>query len=83
MEDVQDRMNTIRGHAAGKSKGLMINTSLFRQIVKRMQAFGLVTLEIMSMRITDNVFLQTTIYEDEVITAFGRLDFFRQVCERN
>jgi len=83
MEDVQDRMNTIRGHAAKRSRAELINTSLFRQIVKRMQAFGLVTMEIMPMRITDNVFLQTTIYEDEIITAFGQIDYFRNVAEKN
>ena len=48
-----------------------------------MQAFGLVTMEIMPMRITENVYLQTTIYEDEIITAFGQMPFFRQVCDRN
>ena len=62
MEDVQDRINTIRNQAEQRSRQNHINTNLFRQIVKRMQAFGLISMEIMNTRITDNVFLQTSIY---------------------
>ena len=73
MDTVQDRANVIRYQADRIGKQIPIKSSLFREIVKRMQAFGLVNMEIMPQRITDNVFLQTTIYEDEIVNAFKNL----------
>lgn len=57
IDNVQDRINTIRRQAFGVGRTVPIKTSLFREIVKRMQAFGLITMEIMPQRFIDNVFL--------------------------
>ena len=47
-----------------------IKSSIFREIVKRLQAFGLVNLQIENSKITDNVFLQLHVFDDELITGF-------------
>lgn len=83
MENVQDRLNTIRRQADGRSRGIQINTTLYRNIVKRMQAFGLIQMEIMSTRIIDNVFLQTSIYSDEIVNAFGDHAYVLNVARFN
>ena len=47
-----------------------LKTSVFREIVKRMQAFGLLNLQIDSSKITDNVFLHLNVFDDELVTGF-------------
>ena len=47
-----------------------LNSSVFREIVKRLQAFGLLTLQIESSKITENVFLQLNVFDDELVTGF-------------
>jgi hypothetical protein len=81
LEDVQDRINTLRKQIDQWVQP--IHTSLFRQIVKRLQAFGLVSMEIMPNRIIDNVFLQTSLYEDELVTAFKELEYVKVIAEKN
>ena len=51
----------------------MIKSSVFREIVKRLQAFGLVSLHIEHQKITDNVHLSLLIFNDELVTAFKRM----------
>lgn len=83
IDNVQDRINTIRRQAFGVGRTVPIKTSLFREIVKRMQAFGLITMEIMPQRFIDNVFLQTTIFEDEIVNGFQDFDFVRIIANSN
>ena len=45
IDKVQDRMNSLRVHLNNRCE---IKTSMFREIVKRMQAIGLISMEIMS-----------------------------------
>jgi hypothetical protein len=40
-------------------------------------------MEIMANRIIDNVFLQTSLYEDELVTAFKDLSFVKIIAECN
>jgi|LakMenE01Jun11ns_1017448.scaffolds.fasta_scaffold9367947_1 hypothetical protein len=76
IDNVQDRLNILRGQACGyRCEG--IKTSIFREITKRMQAFGLITMEILTQRIQDDVHLQTAIYEDEIVNAFKKVDYVR------
>lgn len=46
-----------------------MHTSQFREIVKRLQAFGLVFMHIESRRIVDDVTVQLCIMNDELIGA--------------
>lgn len=48
-----------------------------------MQAFGLISMEIMSQRITDSVFLQTKIFEDELVNAFKDVEYVRVLARYN
>jgi len=82
IDNVQDRLNTLRRQTCG-FKCKPINTSLFREIVKRMQAFGLITMEILTQRIQDDVHLQTAIYEDEIVNAFKKVDYVREISNFN
>ncbi len=50
-------------------KGL--TSSTFREIVKRLQAFGLVNLQIEN-KICDNCFLQLHVFDDELVTGFAQ-----------
>ena len=47
-----------------------LKTSVFREIVKRLQAFGLLTLQIENNKITENCFLQLNVFDDELVTGF-------------
>lgn len=47
-----------------------LTSSVFREIVKRLQAFGLVNMQIEANKITDNVFLQLNVFDDELVTGF-------------
>lgn len=40
-------------------------------------------MEIMTNRIIDNVFLQTSLYEDELVTAFKDVNYVRIISEKN
>ena len=46
-----------------------LTSSIFREIVKRLQAFGLLTLQIEN-KIVDNCFLQLNVFDDELVTGF-------------
>lgn len=46
-----------------------LTSSVFREIVKRMQAFGLLNLQIEN-KIVDNVFLQLNVFDDELVSGF-------------
>lgn len=45
-------------------------TNAFREIVKRLHSFGLVSVLVESSKITDNVHLQLFVYYDELRQAF-------------
>ena len=57
-----------------------MQSSLFLQIVKRMQAFGVLSLRIDDTKIADNTHLQLLIYKDELVSAFKKMDFVKKVA---
>lgn len=77
MDSVQDRCNAILRDILGWQSKLQTGT--YREIVKRLQAFGLINMTIESHKITDNVHLQLCIYNDELVTAFKDKDFVIKV----
>jgi ribosomal protein S25 len=52
-----------------------IQTHIFREIIKRLQAFGLITMTIEHSKITENVFLQLSLYKDDMVNGFKEKDF--------
>ena len=56
-------------------------TAIFREIVKRMQAFGLIALTVEN-RICDNIFLQLHVFDDELVTGFLEKEEARKIAER-
>jgi hypothetical protein len=57
-----------------------IQTNIFREIIKRLQAFGLVNLTIEHCKITENVHLQLMVFGDELVTAFKDKDYVIKVA---
>ena len=57
----------------------IIKSSVFREIVKRLQAFGLVSLQIEHQKLTDNVHLQLLIFNDELATAYKEIKSYDYV----
>ena len=78
LDHVQDRCNYFL-RSVLRYPGL--KSSIFREIVKRLQAFGLVNLQIEHSKITDNVFLQLHIFNDEFVTAFKGAKGYEYVQE--
>ena len=61
-------------------KDVIFTTSMFREIVKRLQAFGLINLTIDTHKITDNSHLQSFVQFDEARLAFEFDQIFQ--CEK-
>ena len=59
-----------------------LTSSVFREIVKRMQAFGLVNLQIENNKITDNIFLQLHVFDDELISGFLKKPEAQKIAQR-
>jgi hypothetical protein len=57
-------------------KSRVLPTNTFREIVKRLHSFGLVSLQVESNKITDNVFLQLFVYYDEILQAFEKNEVY-------
>jgi hypothetical protein len=68
LDDVQDKVNFIMTAAFYRQASL--KTNVFHEIVKRLQAFGLIAMEIMNSRLVDNVHLRIQIFEDEIKNGF-------------
>ena len=49
---------------------MKFTTTTFREIVKKLQAFGLINIMIEQHKLTDNTFIQLFIYFDELKNAF-------------
>lgn len=64
LNDVQTRCDTMLKHMEWKHQS--ISTNVFREIVKRLHSFGLVSMQIENTKITDNVWLQLYVYFDEL-----------------
>jgi len=58
-------------------KNVKFTTSIFRDIVKRLQAFGLINLIVETCYITDNVHLQCFLYDDEIKNAFEHHEVYK------
>ena len=59
-----------------------LTSSVFREIVKRLQAFGLVNMQIEMNKITDNVFLQLQVFDDELVTGFIDKEEARKIASK-
>ena len=51
-------------------------TTIFREIVKRLQAFGLINLMVESHKLVDNTTIQLYIYFDELRNAFEQNEIY-------
>jgi hypothetical protein len=78
LDNVHDRCNAILRQVLGWSS--KIQTNIFREIIKRLQAFGLVNLTIEHCKITENVHLQLMVFGDELVTAFKDKDYVIKVA---
>ena len=47
-----------------------LKSSVFREVVKRLQAFGLLTLQIESNKISSNTYLHLNVFDDELVSGF-------------
>lgn len=57
-----------------------IETFKFREIVKRLQAFGLVRFKIEHSKIVDNIYLNLgCVYKDDIVNGFKNKDFVLKV----
>ena len=65
-----DRVYKKANYVFFTQKMIGFTSSIFREIVKRLQAFGLVNLQIENSKITDNVFLQLNVFDDELVSGF-------------
>ena len=76
MDRVQRKVNYLFNseHLTG------LSTNTFREIVKRMQAFGLLNLQLES-KIIDNCFLQLNVFDDELVSGFLDKEEARKVAE--
>lgn len=68
LDKVQERVDNMLPLLEWRHK--TIPTNAFREIVKRLHSFGLVSLQVESSKITDNVHLQLFVYYDELRQAF-------------
>ena len=55
-----------------------LTTQMFREIVKRLQSFGLINLIVEASKITDNSHVQMLIYFDELKNAFECDEIYKQ-----
>jgi len=53
-------------------------TSMYREIIKRLQAFGLINLIVETSKITDNSYLQLFVYFDEMRNAFSKNEIYQE-----
>jgi len=73
LDDVHDRCNHFLRQVLGWQAKLQ--TQVFREIVKRLQAFGLVALTIEHSKICNNVNLQLLCFKDELKSAYANTDY--------
>jgi len=68
IDDLQARCQAILRDIGWQAK---FQTHIFREIVKRLQAFGLVSMQIEHNKISDNVHLQLSVYKDDIVNGFS------------
>jgi hypothetical protein len=68
LEKVQDRVDSMLTVLEWKHR--TIPTNAFREIIKRLHSFGLISLNVESNKITENVYLQLFVYYDELRQAY-------------
>lgn len=71
IDDLQGRCQSILRDIGWQAK---FQTHIFREIVKRLQAFGLVSMQIEHNKISDNVHLQLNVYKDDIVNGFSHDD---------
>ena len=71
--------NTQQLSLSNKRNNKQIPQGIFREIVKRLQSFGIltVTVETAGGKIIDNVFTQLVIYHDEITAAFEENEIYQ------
>ena len=57
-----------------------VQTSTFCEVIKRLQAFGLVKMQVERSKITDNVHLQLGVYKDDIANGFKDKDYVHMVA---
>ena len=65
-----DKVMRRANYLFGQQQMTGLPSSIFREIVKRLQAFGLIGLHIETNKIVDNVFLSLQVFDDELVTGF-------------
>ena len=67
LDDVLDRFNSMQAILSGAR----VQGHMFREMVKRLQAFGIVLMQIEHSKICENVHLQLNVYNDDVVSGLG------------
>ena len=76
IDKVQDRCDIMLQQLDWNVKVLPSNT--FREIVKRLQSFGILNLIIENSKVTDNVFLQLFLYQDEINKTYENHEVYQK-----
>lgn len=76
LEKVQDRVDNMLTVLEWKYQA--IPTNVFREIVKRLHSFGLVSLQFEPNKIIENVYLLVFIYYDEIKQAFEKHEVYQR-----
>ena len=53
-----------------------ISTNMFKEIIKRLQSFGILNVIIDSSKITDNIFVQLFLYHDEITSTYENHEIY-------
>lgn len=87
LDRVQDRCDNMlsqlnwftstSGQVTLASKRAVMPSNTFREIVKRLQSFGILNISVESGKITDNVHAQLFVYHDEITAAFEEHEIYK------
>lgn len=73
---VQDRCDTMLKNL--NYPGITnISSNMFKEIVKRLQSFGILNVIIENSKITDNIFLQLFLYHDEITSTYEEHEIYK------
>lgn len=67
-EKVQDRCDSMMVMMNYKQKSMP--SAIFREIIKRLHAIGILHLQVDNQKITENIHLQLFVFYDEIKSAF-------------
>ena len=77
-----DKVHRKTNYLYSNQQMIGLTSSVFREVVKRLQAFGLVNMQIETNKITDNVFLQLQVFDDELVTGFLHKEEARKIASK-